>query len=69
MASSSDWLHVEDNSCAILSVLEKGSLGEVYNIGGSQVEENLDMARRVLNLTGRPESLSPGRTSKLRRGC
>ena len=29
-----DWLHVEDNCRGILSVLEKGKIGEVYNIGG-----------------------------------
>jgi dTDP-glucose 4,6-dehydratase len=52
-----DWLHVEDNCRGILSVLERGKVGEVYNIGGSQVEENLAMARRLLRLMGKPESL------------
>ena len=52
-----DWLHVEDNCRGILAVLEQGRIGEVYNIGGSQVEENLAMARRLLRLTDKPESL------------
>ena len=52
-----DWLHVEDNCRGILRVLEKGCPGEVYNIGGSDVEENLSVARRLLKLTNRPESL------------
>ncbi len=52
-----DWLHVEDNCRGILTVLEKGKIGEVYNIGGLGVEENLTMARRILELTGKPESL------------
>ena len=52
-----DWLHVEDNCRGILCVLEKGRPGEVYNIGGSDVEENLSLARRLLKLTNRPESL------------
>src|SRR5882762_5061515 len=52
-----DWLHVEDNCCGILTVLERGRIGEVYNIGGSHVEENLSMARRLLRLTGKPETL------------
>ena len=52
-----DWLHVEDNCRGILTVLEKGKIGEVYNIGGLGVEENLTMARRILDLTGKPESL------------
>jgi len=52
-----DWLHVEDNCRGILTVLEKGKIGEVYNIGGQGLEENLTMARRILELTGKPESL------------
>ncbi|MFZ0414414.1 MAG: dTDP-glucose 4,6-dehydratase [Candidatus Acidiferrum sp.] len=52
-----DWLHVEDNSRGILAVLERGRIGEVYNIGGMDLEENLTMVRRILRLTGRPESL------------
>src|SRR5271169_537802 len=52
-----DWLHVEDNCRAILAVLEKGKIGEVYNIGGLDLEENITMARRILHLTGKSENL------------
>ena len=52
-----DWLHVEDNCRGVLAVLERGRIGEVYNIGGTEVEENLTVARHLLRLTGRPESL------------
>ena len=52
-----DWLHVEDNCRGILAVLERGRIGEVYNIGGLDLVENLSMARRILQLTGRSESL------------
>ena len=52
-----DWLHVDDNCRGILAVLERGRIGEVYNIGGSHVEENLAMAQHLLRLTGKPESL------------
>ena len=52
-----DWLHVEDNCRGILAVLERGRIGEVYNIGGLDLVENLSMAQRILQLTGRPESL------------
>lgn len=52
-----DWLHVEDNCRGILCVLEKGRAGEVYNIGGSEIEENVKVARRLLRLMERPESL------------
>lgn len=52
-----DWLHVEDNCRGILAILERGRIGDVYNIGGRDLEENLTMARRLLELTGKPESL------------
>ena len=52
-----DWLHVEDNCRGILAVLERGRIGEVYNIGGLDIEENLTLARRLLRLMGKPESL------------
>jgi dTDP-glucose 4,6-dehydratase len=52
-----DWLHVEDNCRGILTVLEHGRIGEVYNIGGLDVEENLTIARTLLRLIGKPETL------------
>jgi dTDP-glucose 4,6-dehydratase len=52
-----DWLHVEDNCRGLLSVLERGRVGEAYNIGGSDVVENLTMAQRLLRLMGKPENL------------
>lgn len=52
-----DWLHVEDNCCGILAVLERGKIGEVYNIGGQDLEENLTIARRILQLAGKTENL------------
>jgi dTDP-glucose 4,6-dehydratase len=52
-----DWLHVEDNCRGILLVLEKGEIGEIYNIGGSGTHENLAICRWLLQLTGKPETL------------
>ncbi len=52
-----NWLHVQDNCRGILAVLERGRTGSVYNMGGRDVEDNLSMARRVLHLLGKPESL------------
>jgi dTDP-glucose 4,6-dehydratase len=52
-----DWLHVTDHCRGILAVLERGRVGEVYNIGGLEVLENLTMARRLLKATGKSESL------------
>jgi dTDP-glucose 4,6-dehydratase len=52
-----DWLYVEDHCRAICAVLEKGSPGEIYNIGGSCSLPNVEVVRRILKATGRPESL------------
>jgi dTDP-glucose 4,6-dehydratase len=52
-----DWLYVDDHCRAILAVLGKGREGEVYNIGGSRSLPNREVVRRILELTGQPESL------------
>ena len=52
-----DWLHVEDNCRGVLAVLEGGRVGEVYHLGGGDIEENLSMARRLLRVMGKPETL------------
>ena len=52
-----DWLFVRDHCLAILKILEKGKIGEIYNVGGDSERTNLDVAKMVLKLLGRPESL------------
>jgi dTDP-glucose 4,6-dehydratase len=52
-----DWLYVEDHCRAIYAVLEKGLPGETYNIGGNCSLPNLEVVRRILKATGKPESL------------
>jgi dTDP-glucose 4,6-dehydratase len=52
-----DWLHVQDNCRGVFAVLERGRIGEVYNLGGVDVEENLSMALRLLRVMGKPENL------------
>lgn len=52
-----DWLYVEDHCRAIHSVLEAGDAGEIYNIGGNCSLPNLEVVRRILRATGKPESL------------
>jgi dTDP-glucose 4,6-dehydratase len=48
------WLRVEDHCKGLLHVLEHGKAGEVYNIAGEQELENLELARMVLRLLGKP---------------
>jgi dTDP-glucose 4,6-dehydratase len=52
-----NWLHVSDFCTAISTILEKGEAGEVYNVGGPDELPNIDVVRRILELTGRDESL------------
>ena len=50
-----EWLHVADHCSGIDLVLREGKPGEIYNIGG-QERENMDVVRRILDLTGaRPD--------------
>ena len=52
-----DWLHVKDHCAAILTVLEKGKRGEVYNIGGNNERANIEIVRLILDKLNKPESL------------
>jgi dTDP-glucose 4,6-dehydratase len=52
-----DWLHVEDHCRALDLVIERGGVGEVYNIGGGNEVQNVDLTHRILGLLDRPTSL------------
>ena len=56
-ANVRDWLHVEDHCSALLVALEKGKAGEVYNIGGNSERQNIQIVKRILELTGKTEAL------------
>jgi dTDP-glucose 4,6-dehydratase len=51
-----NWLFVDDFAAAIDVVLERGDPGEVYNVGGPDELPNIEVVRKVLELTGRDES-------------
>jgi dTDP-glucose 4,6-dehydratase len=48
-----DWLHVDDHARGILHVLEQGEIGEIYNLGGGNSRENLEITKTLLATTGR----------------
>ncbi len=52
-----DWIFVEDNCKGILAVLEKGKIGETYNIGGGNEIANIELAKKIISLLGKKESL------------
>ena len=52
-----DWLYVLDHCTAIDAVLDRGAIGQVYNIGGSNEWKNIDIVKLLLKKLGKPESL------------
>jgi dTDP-glucose 4,6-dehydratase len=51
-----DWLFVEDHCAAIRTVLERGRVGETYNIGGKSERKNLDVVNTICDLV---DEISP----------
>lgn len=52
-----DWLYVEDHCAAIDLILEKGKVGQVYNIGGHNEMKNIDIVKLICRALDKPESL------------
>lgn len=52
-----DWLYVDDHCSAICAVLERGVLGEVYNVGGNNEKTNIEIVRLILRELDKPENL------------
>jgi dTDP-glucose 4,6-dehydratase len=52
-----DWLYVEDHCAAVDLIIHKGRLGEVYNVGGHNEKNNLEVVKTILKEIGKSESL------------
>lgn len=52
-----DWLYVEDHCRAIDLIIHKGTVGEVYNVGGHNEMANIDIVKLICQTLGKPESL------------
>ena len=52
-----DWLYVKDHCRAIDLIIHKGTLGEVYNIGGHNERTNIEVVKTILRELKKPESL------------
>lgn len=50
-----DWLHVKDHCIAIDTVLHKGIIGQVYNIGGDNEVQNIEIVRTILSALNKGE--------------
>ncbi len=56
-----DWLYVEDHARALVTVLERGKIGETYNIGGNSERRNIDVVRTICGLMDELSLSSPKR--------
>ncbi|MFH1957498.1 MAG: dTDP-glucose 4,6-dehydratase [bacterium] len=52
-----EWLYVSDCAEAILRILEKGKIGEAYNVGSGHEERNIDVVKGILKILGKPQGL------------
>ena len=50
-----DWIHTEDHSSAVWTILTRGRVGETYLIGADGERDNITVLREILRLMGRPE--------------
>lgn len=52
-----EWLYVEDCADAVLRIMEKGKVGEVYNVASGNERRNLEVAQKILDILGKPRDL------------
>lgn len=52
-----EWLYVSDCAAGVLAVMNKGRVGEVYNIGSGNEQRNIDVVKKVLAFLGKDHSL------------
>lgn len=52
-----EWLYVSDCADAVFEIIQKGKVGEVYNVGSGEERKNIDVVKSVLGILGKPESL------------
>jgi dTDP-glucose 4,6-dehydratase len=52
-----DWLHVDDHCRAVDLLIERGTSGEVYNVGGGNEVMNFDLTMKILSSLAKPQSL------------
>ncbi|MBE6770972.1 MAG: dTDP-glucose 4,6-dehydratase [Ruminococcaceae bacterium] len=52
-----DWLYVEDHCKAIDMIIHNGKIGEVYNVGGHNEKQNIEVVKTILSHLSKPESL------------
>ncbi len=52
-----EWLFVSDCADAVFEIMEKGKIGEVYNVGSGEEKRNIDVVKSILQILDKPEDL------------
>ncbi len=52
-----DWLYVEDHCKAIDMIIHNGKIGEIYNVGGHNEKQNIEVVKTILSHLSKPETL------------
>jgi dTDP-glucose 4,6-dehydratase len=52
-----DWIFAQDHCEAVRMILEQGTIGEIYNVGGDNDQSNISITKMILEKLGKPESL------------
>jgi len=63
-ANVRDWLFVEDHTRALLTALEKGKIGETYNVGGNSERRNIDLVHIICSILDELRPRTGGRSYK-----
>jgi len=52
-----EWLFVSDCADAVFEIIQKGKIGEIYNVGSGEERKNIDVVKLILNILKKPENL------------
>ena len=60
-----DWIHVEDHNRAVQLIMQKGRVGETYNIGGENEWENIKLLHKLIDIVSQKASLNKEKLTAL----
>ncbi len=52
-----EWLFVSDCADAVFEIMDKGKIGEAYNVGSGEEKRNIDVVKSILQILNKPEDL------------
>jgi len=52
-----EWLYVQDCAKGIMQILEKGRVGQIYNLGSNEEKKNIEVVKMILRILDKPENM------------